>query len=384
MSFMDPIIIVGSGLAGYTLAREIRKLDQEIPLTLISADDGRYYSKPQLSSALTHNKTAASLGLMDAARMQVQLKATLLNNTWVTGIDTQQQRITAGEQVLPYSKLVFAVGAETITAPFSGDGAAKSLTVNNLQDYEYFRDSLEGKKHVAIIGAGLVGCEFANDLVNGGYEVSVIALSETPLNLLLPTEAGKALAIGLAQAGVDWHLGCSVRSIETDHLGYKLTLSNDKQIKTDMVLSAIGLRPRTDLAETAGLKVERGIVVDRLLETSAANVYALGDCAELEGQVLLYVMPLVIGAKALANTLLGQATPVNYPPMPIIIKTPACPVVVHPPLNTAHGEWITTGDGINIKALYYDHQQQLQGFALTGAAVEEKLSLIELLPKTIF
>lgn len=384
MSSISPITIIGSGLAGYTLAREIRKLDQEIPLTIITADDGRYYSKPQLSSALTHNKTAAALGLMNAERMGTQLKASIINNTWATAIDIQKQFVTAGEQVLPYSQLVLALGAEAIKVPFAGDAAAKILTVNNLQDYERFRNAIEGKQHIAIIGAGLVGCEFANDLCNGGYQVSVIALSETPLNLLLPSAAGKAVATGLAQAGIDWHLGCSVKTVETKGTGFILTLSNDQQIQADVVLSAIGLKPSVNLAETAGIKVERGIVVDRLLQTSASNVYALGDCAELDEHVLLYVMPLVLGAKALASTLLGQPAPVCYPPMPIIIKTPACPVVVHPPLGVNDGKWITTGEGVNIKALFYDNQQQLQGFALTGTAVEEKMQLVELLPNVIF
>lgn len=384
MSSSYPIIIIGSGLAGYTLAREIRKLDQAIPLMIISADDGRYYSKPQLSSALTHNKTAAALGMMDAVRMSTQLKATIINHTSVTAIDTAQQQITAGERVLNYSKLVLAVGAEPIKAPFAGDAAGKVLTVNNLQDYEYFRICIAGKERVAIIGAGLVGCEFANDLINGGYKVDVMALSNTPLNLLLPPEAGRAVAAGLANAGVNWHLGCSVTAINTVGSGYELNLSNNEQIKADVVLSAIGLRPRTDLAETAGIKCERGIVVNRLLETSAQNIYALGDCAELEGHLLFYVMPLVIGARALANTLLGQTTPVSYPPMPIIVKTPACPVVVQTPMQAdKKGHWEIAGDGTNIKALFYDQNRSLQGFALTGTAVEEKMHLVELLPKII-
>lgn len=384
MTTLAPIIIIGSGLAGYTLARELRKVAAEIPITIITAEDGRYYSKPQLSSALTHNKTAAALGMMTAERMAMQLKATIINDTWVTGIDTSHQQVIAGDQVLSYSKLILACGAAPIRIPFAGNAADKVLSVNNLQDYERFRELLSVKKHVAIIGAGLVGCEFANDLHNGGHEVSIIALSETPLNLLLPAQAGRAVQQGLQQAGVNWHLGCAVRILEYTGSDFRLSLSNDQNLKVDVVLSAIGLKPNTELAQAAGLTVEKGIVVNRYLETSVPNVFALGDCAEIEGQVMLYVNPLVIGAKALAQTLAGQPTPVAYPPMPIIIKTPACPVVVQPPFATADGAWQVVGNELNIKALYRDAHQQLQGFALTGTAVAEKMQLVEQLPTSLF
>lgn len=384
MQDVAPIIIVGSGLAGYTLAREIRKLNQDVPLTIITADDGRYYSKPQLSSAFTHHKTAAALGMMTAERMAQQLKAAIIHHTWVTAIDTVKQQVTAGDQVLSYSKLVLACGAEPIQLPFAGNAADKVMTVNNLQDYERFREALNEKQRVAIIGAGLVGCEFANDLVNGGYQVSVIALSETPLNLLLPAEAGQAVKTALADAGVHWYLGNSVKSID-EHAGqYRLTLSTDQQVDADVILSAIGLKPNKALAEAIGLSVSRGIAVNRLLETSATNVYALGDCAEVEGRLLFYVMPLALGAKALAATLLGQPAPVDYPPMPVIIKTPACPIVVQPPMLTTTGQWRCTQDGVNTQALFYDEQQRLQGFALTGRCVDAKPALIEQLPKSMF
>jgi rubredoxin-NAD+ reductase len=147
-----------------------------------------------------------------------------------------------------------------------------------------------------------------------------------------------------------------------------------------VVVSAIGLRPRVDLAAAAGLQVNRGIMVDRHLKTSHANIYALGDCAEVDGLNLLYVMPLMSCARALAQTLSGNPTAVTYGPMPITVKTPVCPLVVSPPPRGAEGIWTVEGQGADIKVLCRDAAGKLLGYALTGAAVMEKLALNKELP----
>jgi len=146
------------------------------------------------------------------------------------------------------------------------------------------------------------------------------------------------------------------------------------------VVSAIGLRPRVDLAAAAGLQTSRGILVDRELKTSHANIYALGDCAEVDGLNLLYVMPLMSCARALAQTLAGTPTAVKYGPMPITVKTPVCPLVVSPPPRGTNGVWSVEGQGADIKALCHDADGNLLGYALTGTAVMEKLALNKTLP----
>ena len=123
-----------------------------------------------------------------------------------------------------------------------------------------------------------------------------------------------------------------------------------------------------------------GVVVDRELRTSHSNVYALGDCAEVDGLNLLYVMPLMACARALAKTLAGNPTAVAYGPMPVTVKTPVCPLVVSPPPRGLEGNWTVEGSGSDIKALCRDATGRLLGYALTGAAVQEKLALNRELP----
>jgi rubredoxin-NAD+ reductase len=138
------------------------------------------------------------------------------------------------------------------------------------------------------------------------------------------------------------------------------------------------------LAEKSGIKVNRGIVANRFLETSAKNVYTLGDCAEVEGHVLFYVTPLLNGAKALAKTLSGTPTEVSYPAMPVTIKTPTCPVVVAPAPRDAEGEWTIEQDGYNTVAEFKDSAGNLLGFALTGPeGIKEKIRLQKMLPPVL-
>ncbi len=374
---MHNIVILGTGLAGYTVAREFRKLDKETPLLLISADDGCFYSKPMLSNALTSGKSAASLAMQSAAQMATQLNAVVRPNARVTAINPAEKTLTLGDETIAYGKLVLAVGADPIKSTLTGDAAQQVFTVNDLNDYARFREAIEGKRRVVVIGGGLIGCEFANDLSNAGYAVDVIHPGAYPLTQLLPQQAGRALSEALAGIGVRWHFGKKALGVDHAGSGYRLSLSDGTTLEADAVLSAIGLKPRTALAEQAGIAVKRGIVVNKLLETSAADVYALGDCAEVEGLVLPFVLPIMQAARALAKTLSGTPTSVSYPAMPVVIKTPACPVVISTsPLHVDY-EWQTSSNEEGVRAVYYDTGKKLQGFALTGNATAEKTGLLQ-------
>ena len=378
-----PVVIIGTGLAGYNLAREFRKLDTQTPLLLITADDGRSYSKPLLSTGFAANKNAESLGMATAGAMAEQLNAEIRTHTRVTRLDPANRRVWIGSEPVPYRDLVLAWGAQTIQVPVGGDAADAIFPINDLHDYGRFRAAVAGKRRVLILGAGLIGCEFANDLLLGSHEVDLVAPSEHIMPSLLPAAAAQAVRSGLEGIGARFHLGSVLERLERQGEDLHAQLSDGSRLVCDLVVSAVGLRPRTELAAEAGLEVARGIVVDRLLQTSAAHVYAVGDCAEVEGLNLLYVMPLMAGARALAKTLFGNPTFVSYGPMPVTVKTPACPVVVSMPALGCEGQWTVEGQGNDIKALYLGASGQLLGYALTGAAVQERLALNKQLPPVL-
>lgn len=380
---MHPVIIIGSGLAGYNTAKELRKLDTATPLVIIAADGGPFYSKPMLSNALAAKKTAEAIALNTPAQMAAQLHATVRAQTRVDAIDTAAHILRIRDETLAYSKLVLALGADQIRLPIAGNGAADILTVNDIDDYARFRAAIAGKKRVAIIGAGLIGCEFANDLAAGGYGVDIIDIAPQALGRLLPPEGGALLQAKLAALGIQWHLGTSVQTVDRADGGCAVTLANGNKLQADVVLSAVGLKPRTALAASAGLTVNRGIAVNRHLETSAPDVYALGDCAEIERLVMPYVMPIMHAARALAQTLAGKRTAAVFPAMPVMVKTPACPTIVAPPPAGAAGSWQVEATADGVKSLFIDTGGKLLGFALNGAATAERAKLAPQLPPVL-
>ncbi len=379
-----PVVILGTGLAGYGVAKEFRKHDKETALTIITADDGRAYSKPMLSTGYTKQATADDLAQADASAMATQLNATIQTMTAVIDIDTDRQIIKTSdsETVMHYSKLVLAMGAKTITPPIKGDALDDVYSINDLHDYAAFQQAAtqSNAKKICIIGGGLIGCEYTNDLINGGFEVETIDPLAYCLPTLLPEAAGTAVQRALEEKGAKFHFGLSVTEVNKTNNGVVVSLNNSDTINADMVICAVGVKPRIELAVKSGLEVNRGIVTNRLLETSANNVYALGDCAEVAGNVLVYVAPLMACARALGKTLAGEPTSVSYPAMPVTIKTPACPVVVSPVAKDAAGKWTVEVDGNNVVAQFHNPKGDLIGFALTGEGTKQRMQLQKQLP----
>ena len=378
-----PIVIIGSGLAGYNTARGLRRLDPATPLLIITADGGEFYSKPMLSEAFSAGKTPETLPISSAVQMTEQLKAIVRPHTRVTAIEPELKRVRIAEEALEYSKLVLAIGAEQNRLPLEGSGADRIVSVNSLDDYARLRGTLTGKTTVAIVGAGLIGCEFANDLSGAGFKVDLIDIADQPLPRLLPAAGAALLKEKLAANGVKWYLGTSMKAVDGDGDALKLTLATGETLSAEVVLSAIGLSPKIALAQTAGLKVNCGIVVNRYLETSISDMYALGDCAEVEGLVLPFIMPITHASRALAATLAGKRTAVVYPPMPVLVKTPACPTIVSPPATGAAGEWQVTQEPDSVKSLFVEASGKLLGFALNGKATAERAKLTQQLPPVL-
>ncbi|MEM8593613.1 MAG: FAD-dependent oxidoreductase, partial [Pseudomonadota bacterium] len=370
-----PIVIIGSGLSGYTLVRELRKIDKDAPIIMVTRDDGHSYSKPMLSTGYTKNKSADDLIMKPADGMAEQLNIDIKAFTEVTSINADANSISIKDgDDITYSKLVLAWGASTINPPLKGDATDDVFSINDRLDYAAFRGHLDAvnAKKIAIIGGGLIGCEFTNDLINGGYSIDAVDPLAYCLPTLLPEAAGKAVQSALEELGATFHFGKLVTEVNKAGDQLSVSLNDGSSLTADAVVSAIGVRPRLELAQAANIECNRGIVANEFLETSADNIYTLGDCAEVKGHVLFYVAPLMACARSLAKTLTGEKTAVRYPAMPVGIKTPACPVMVSPPPRDADGEWEITQDGRNVCAEFRNPQGSLLGFALTGDKMTEK------------
>ena len=385
------LVIIGAGLAGWTTAREFRKLDTSTPFVLITADGGDFYAKPTLSNACAQKRSADQLVTTPAAKMAETLNVTLRAHSQVRSIDTQAQTLAlsaadGATHTQPYAQLVLATGAHPIRIGLQGDASADVQSINQLTDLAHFQRTLgAAPKTVLIMGAGLIGCEFANDLLLGGYRVHVVDPTERPLAALLPAAAGDQLGAALHALGAVWHFGATVDAVNRANGSPLLavTLSSGEVVGADLVLSAVGLRADTALASAAGIACERGVVVNDLLQTNASHVFALGDCAQYASagaRTLPYVMPIMNAARALAATLTGTPTALVFPLMPVSIKTPALPTVVAAPHPAQAGAWVA--DALDTAAAqgggvwrFMDPAGQQRGFVLTGGQTTRRMEL---------
>jgi rubredoxin-NAD+ reductase len=390
-----PVLIVGAGLAAWTTARELRKLDASVPIVLVTRDNGDFYAKPTLSNAFGQKRSPDQLVTTPAAAMAANLQITLHAHATVQSIDTQAHTLRlaqdGGVRALAYSRLVLASGANPIRVPIAGAAAQAVQSVNHLDDFRGLHADLSALPQrpdgspatVLVIGAGLIGCEFANDLAQGGFAVQVVDPAARPLAALLPEDASAQLRLALEGLGVVWHFGRTVQSLDASANGahrYEATLSDGTRLGADLVLSAVGLRADTALAASAGLACERGVLVDAHLQTSAPDVYALGDCAQYSaagGRTLPYVMPIMNAARALAATLAGTPTALVFPLMPVAVKTPVLPITVAAPDPALQGQWTqdpATSDVHEGGAWrFVDAAGVQRGFVLTGKQTAKRM-----------
>jgi rubredoxin-NAD+ reductase len=393
---MKPIIIIGSGMAGISLAREYRKLNTIQPLMIITADDGGFYAKPMLSNAFAQNKTPQQLQTQTALQLSAQLNATILQQTVVKSIDAEHNRLETSMGIFDFDQLILAVGAQAIRLDIQGNAANKILSINNLTDYTNFRADidqtakLKDTVRITIIGAGLIGCEFADDLARAGFHVDLIDPNQRPLAALAPEPISQALQQALIEQGVHFHLETSTSRVDFIENAYLISLNNGEQFETDLVLSAVGLRPDLSLSKSSlphAIASDRGILINQFGQTNFPQIYALGDCAQYTlahglSSTMPYIAPIMTAARSIAKSLTGELTKIEFKAMPVIVKTPSCPIALIAPSAQIQnqGSWQhQTLDNGTILSRFLNHANELKGFAMTPQDAKIRNQLTEAL-----
>ncbi len=364
------VVIIGAGLAGWHVIDAIRAKDTEIPITLITADSGDRYHKPMLTMAISQNKRASDLVRASGSEAANTAEVTLLANTQVTDIDPVSQTVqvrstTQSDDTLTtigYEKIVLAMGAH----PIFPKSLPQDLVwhVNHIERFSQLQEELAtGSQHVAIVGAGMVGTEIAEDLLKAGHKVTLIDLNDAPLSQMLPAKATARIAKAIESQGIQFLGGYQVSAVtrvgsndddsddaEKLQVDYS-PLSSDadnadtqplEPLIVDHVIASTGLTVDEQLPAAAGVEFDRrtGIVVDAAtLRTNAANIYAIGDCMSINGVACRYVAPLRAQAATIADDILGhEHSGYDHKPPMIRLKNKAISVMVTG-VPQATGNW---------------------------------------------
>ena len=269
-------IIVGGGAAGFAAAERLRREGFGGEVTILSADTEQPVDRPNLSKDFLAGKAPEAWVFLKSPRFYERRAIRLELNATVTTLDANERRVgLADGRSFDFEKLLLATGAEPIRLTIPGADKPHVFTIRSLDDSRAIIKHTEGSKVAVVIGASFIALEVAASLIERGLRVQVVAPDARPLEKVLGPELGDFVRAEHESHGVAFHLGRKPTAIEDR----QVVLDDGTRLDADLVVMGVGVRPRTDLAEQAGLRIDRGVVVDAFLETSAPGIFAAGDLA---------------------------------------------------------------------------------------------------------
>jgi NADPH-dependent 2,4-dienoyl-CoA reductase/sulfur reductase-like enzyme/nitrite reductase/ring-hydroxylating ferredoxin subunit len=270
------IVIVGGGAAGFAAAEKLRRLQYQGSLVMLSNDAALPVDRPNLSKDYLAGKAPEDWLPLRPASFYAEQGIELKLGAEVTGIDVRSQVLTLADGGrIPYDRLVLATGAEPVRLTIPGAEQPHVLTLRSFADCQAIIARAASARRAVVLGASFIGLEVAAALRTRGIEVHVVAPEKRPMERILGPQLGGLVRSIHEEHGVIFHLENTATGIDGDRMMLKSGLT----LAADLVVAGIGVRPRTALAELAGLRLDRGIVVDACLETSAPGIFAAGDIA---------------------------------------------------------------------------------------------------------
>lgn len=268
------VVIVGGGAAGLAAADMLRREGYAGTITMLSADASAPCDRPNLSKDFLAGNAQDDWIPLRTPEFYSERAIDLVLNARVAALDTQRKEAVLDDgRRYPYGALLVATGADPVRLDIPGASAGQLLYLRSFTDSKAIIARAAGAKRALVVGASFIGLEVAASLRARGIEVHVVGPEKVPLARVLGSEAGEFVRRLHESKGVTFHLGRTVGGLD----GSKVTLDDDGAFDADLVVLGVGVRPALALAQEAGLAIDRGIVVDRYLQTSAPDVFAAGD-----------------------------------------------------------------------------------------------------------
>ncbi|MCO2764781.1 NAD(P)/FAD-dependent oxidoreductase [Pseudomonas aeruginosa] len=306
------LVMVGNGMAGVRTLEELLKLNSDFyDITVFGAEPHPNYNRILLSPVLAGEQTFEEIVLNDL-NWYAENGIKLLLDRKVVQIDRLRRRVVAADgSEAEYDRLLLATGSLPFILPIPGNRLQGVIGYRDIADTQAMIDCARTHSHAVVIGGGLLGLEAANGLKQRGMDVTVVHLSDWLLERQLDRTAGKLLQGALEARGIRFRLNTQTQELMDNGSGRVCAVQfNDGDvIPADLVVMAAGIRPNTELAESAGIPCNRGILVNDTLQTYDPRIYAVGECANHRGIAYGLVAPLFEQAKVCANHLahLGYA-----------------------------------------------------------------------------
>jgi nitrite reductase (NADH) large subunit len=308
----EPLVVVGNGMAAARLVDELAKVALGRYAIAVVGDEPRLaYNRVLLSSVLAGETASHDIELRPASWWRDR-GVTLKYGCVATEVDVGRRELKiANEESIAFSRLVLATGSAPLRLNVSGADLAGVHTFRDSRDVDLLLTLAAQKKRVVVVGGGLLGLEAAYGLAKAGAPVTLIHLMDRLMERQLDAPAAHLLKSLVERKGIKILLNANTARIHGETRVEGVELTDGRKIDADAVIFAAGIRPNIALARDAGIAVNRGIVVDDHLQTGAADIFALGECAEHHGICYGLVEPAYEQAAVLARHLAGKASVYN-------------------------------------------------------------------------
>ncbi len=306
---MKRLVVVGNGMAGVACVEQILKYDPQFAITIFGDETHVNYNRILLSSVLAGERSAEEITLNPVewyVRNGIQLRL----GVRVVDVNSDAKTVTGDDgSVTPYDTLLLATGSSAFKPPIEGLDKQNVFAFRTLDDTRQLLQRAKPGVKAVVIGGGLLGLEAARGLQVQGCDVTVIHLMSTLMERQLDPDGGNYLTGKMEDLGVRVLLRRSTTAIVGEERAEGVALEDGEVVEADLVVVAAGIRPNVELAYKAGLRVNRGIVVNDRMETSDPDIFAVGECVEHRGVCYGLVAPLLEQGKVLAATMTGHDGP---------------------------------------------------------------------------